>query len=355
MEISSTVSVSLLPLPPHQRQKLLTNGFNTVVDLWRTTPIELSKETQLTHEEALTILRLVDSRHGDGVLSVGKSAAVLLNEERVRLPIVTFCSELDALLGGGVATAEITEFCGVPGVGKTQLAMQLSVDIQLPELFGGLAGEAVYVDTEGSFMVERCLNLADAAVKHVQALGRSQGSDEAATAAAAFTRDSIMDGIHYFRACDVSEQISVIETLAEYVRKHPRIKLVVFDSIAFHFRQDFADMAARTRLLGQISQELMRVANTYEIAVVTVNQVTTKIAEFQTQGCKTGRTTKSKLVPALGDTFSHTCTTRVILFWKDSRRFAHLFKSPRLCQQTCPFSITIDGIRSARANVTVTL
>jgi RAD51-like protein 2 len=42
-----------------------------------------------------------------------------------------------------------TEFCGVPGVGKTQLGIQLCVDVQLPECYSGAAGEAVYIDTEG--------------------------------------------------------------------------------------------------------------------------------------------------------------------------------------------------------------
>ena len=31
--------------------------------------------------------------------------------------------------------------------------MQLAVDVQIPELFGGNGAEAVYIDTEGSFSV----------------------------------------------------------------------------------------------------------------------------------------------------------------------------------------------------------
>lgn len=38
----------------------------------------------------------------------------------------------------------------MPGVGKTQLGIQLCVDVQLPECYSGAAGEAVYIDTEGS-------------------------------------------------------------------------------------------------------------------------------------------------------------------------------------------------------------
>ena len=57
------------------------------------------------------------------------------------------------MLGGGVHLGEMIEFCGVPGIGKTQIAMQLCVDVQIPEAFQGVGGEAIYIDTEGSFMV----------------------------------------------------------------------------------------------------------------------------------------------------------------------------------------------------------
>lgn len=50
-----------------------------------------------------------------------KSASNILREEQARRVITTGATELDALLGGGVAPQEVTEFCGVPGIGKTQL------------------------------------------------------------------------------------------------------------------------------------------------------------------------------------------------------------------------------------------
>ena len=48
-----------------------------------------------------------------------------------------------------MSTDQVTEFCGVPGVGKTQLGIQLAVDVQIPVPCGGLGGRAVYIDTEG--------------------------------------------------------------------------------------------------------------------------------------------------------------------------------------------------------------
>lgn len=46
-----------------------------------------------------------------------------------------------------------------------------------------------------------------------------------------------------------------------------QVKLIVIDSITFHFRQDFQDMAQRTRILAQMAQNLMRCAENRELAV----------------------------------------------------------------------------------------
>ena len=42
--------------------------------------------------------------------------------------------------------------------------MQLCVNTQIPELLGGLEGQAVYIDTEGSFMSKRIIEIASATI-----------------------------------------------------------------------------------------------------------------------------------------------------------------------------------------------
>jgi len=49
-----------------------------------------------------------------------KSAYDLLQIEEAETPIVTFCAALDEMVGGGIPVGKITEFCGAPGMGKTQ-------------------------------------------------------------------------------------------------------------------------------------------------------------------------------------------------------------------------------------------
>lgn len=52
--------------------------------------------------------------------------------------------------------------------------MQLAVDVQIPECFGGVAGEAVFIDTEGSFMVDRVVDIAAACVQHCHLIAEAQ-------------------------------------------------------------------------------------------------------------------------------------------------------------------------------------
>lgn len=59
--------------------------------------------------------------------------------------------------------------------------------------------------------------------------------------------------------------------------------MIVVDSVTFHFRQDFDDMALRTRVLSGMALKLMNLAKRFSLAVVLLNQVTTKHTEASFQ------------------------------------------------------------------------
>ena len=68
------------------------------------------------------MLQLAAPAAGPTALLCGAlSARELYERERSSRRIITFCPELDGILGGGVAAGQITEFCGPPGIGKTQV------------------------------------------------------------------------------------------------------------------------------------------------------------------------------------------------------------------------------------------
>ncbi|XP_014786211.1 DNA repair protein RAD51 homolog 3 isoform X3 [Octopus bimaculoides] len=302
-----------------------------------------SPNLEIRHEEAMEILNCI---HKNGaplktVTSGGNtvSAFDLLLKEQNLQNIVTFSEKLDSMLSGGIPLGKITEFCGAPGIGKTQMCMQLAVDVQIPECFGGVEGEAIYIDTEGSFIVERLQDIAEVTVRHCQNLNTE--GDTPVT----FTTDQVLNGIHYFRCRDYVELLAIIHLLSELIKDRPKVKLVIIDSIAFHFRHDFEDIRLRTCLLTTIAQSLIQIANKHTLAVVLTNQMTTRINNNSSSSYMNISDTTQNMVPALGESWAHISTIRIILYWKDNQRKALLYKSPEHKEDVVSFQITMGGIR----------
>lgn len=113
----------------------------------------------------------------NGLLLDTKSALEILEQEQMNSPILTMSKSIDTLLDGGIPLSKVTEIAGIAGVGKTQIwyvinvfelccdafghykftvfSLQLCVSVQMPELCGGLQGQAIFIDTEGSFNISR--------------------------------------------------------------------------------------------------------------------------------------------------------------------------------------------------------
>ena len=337
----SSYSLNALPLSPTARAKLQNFGFHSVQDVLRhhSLPVQLVKSVpSLTLDEAQDVLKACRTGLDGFALSGAKSASELLKKERERIPLVTFCANMDAILGGGVQTGEITEFCGAPGVGKTQIGMQLAVSVQLPNKFSGNEGECIYVDTEGSFTCDRCEDMANGTRRYLERWMRGMGCSEVERKEfeecleKRFSVDMILKRIHVFRCHEVTELLACLDHVPEFVKEHPKVKLVVIDSIAFHFRQDFDDMALRASILAKTTNNLMSLAKKYDLAVVTINQATTKPG--------------GRLAPALGESYAHAATTRVALSWgQEGNRIAYVAKSPRLANRKGVYTITGDGVR----------
>ncbi|KAL9981947.1 hypothetical protein ACROYT_G010715 [Oculina patagonica] len=324
-----------------------------------------AENLRIDREEALKIIQTVrnsndSSRSSNKKLTANgdnpsnsipgsKNAYDLLQQEQSSGSIVTFCEKFDDMLGGGVPVGKITEFCGAPGIGKTQIGMQLAVDVQIPDEFGGLNGEAIYIDTEGSFIVERVVDIAEAALKHMTHVIQSSDADETERdlqneALKKFQVKSILSKIYVFRCHDYMQLIALSHVLPDFLIEHSKVKLIVVDSIAFHFRHDFDDLALRTRLLNGLAQSFIKMACERQLAVVFMNQMTTRV--------KTTQLGQSHLIPALGESWGHASTIRIVLYWEDSQRFANLYKSPSRQEMTVPFQITADGVRDCFTNCT---
>jgi RAD51-like protein 2 len=117
----------------------------------------------------------------------------------------------------------------VPGIGKTQLAIQLAVDVQIPEAFQGVGGEAIYIDTEGSFMVERALQMGASVMKHLSSIAKHHARPAQVEAAAALAGlgdggRAFLRGVHVMRCHDQAELLATVHHLPALLQQHPKGK-----------------------------------------------------------------------------------------------------------------------------------
>lgn len=210
-------------------------------------------------------------------------------------------------------------------------------------------------DTEGSVMPARVAEIAQATVEYLKSIADTE--DKLADLESC-TVESVLAGIEYYRVHDHIEQIALVMQLPDLIEEHNQanpsspVRLVVIDSIAFHFRtlsgttftlwsrhvnldsqSPLTDMAQRTRLLTSIANQLMSLAIKFDLAVVLTNQVTVRGG--------------AGIVPALGETWSHNATVRVLLERasdSNSRR-AKLIKSNSHEPGIAHYEIKPEGIR----------
>ncbi|KAL3856757.1 hypothetical protein ACJMK2_011478 [Sinanodonta woodiana] len=329
------------PLAPNHKLKLSAAGFQTIQDLKGIKPAELCKDTGLSLDDSEGVLNTVnvaEKMHWKSGGRCGLSALDMLHEEQSLPGIITFSERVDRMLGAGVPLCKVTELCGEPGVGKTQFCLQLAVGVQIPEVFGGLHGEAVYIDTEGSFITERLVDIIAATVRHCEHISQKEHNEEFVEHLKSLTVEHLLTGIHYHRCHDYIQLLAIVHLLPAFLKNHPKVKLVVIDSLAAPFQHDFEDFSLRTRILTSVAQNLVKMAAEFKISVVLTNKMTTKLNS-------SGGDSGAHLVPALGESWGHACTVRVILHWEGNQRMAWLYKSPSQTETTVPYQITTGGIR----------
>ena len=295
-------------------EKLRESGFTDLMELAVASPSDVAEAAEIGKATAEKIIGEA-RRHAD----VGQfESGTTLLERRKKLGRVTTNSKaLDELLGGGVETQAITEFSGEFGTGKTQLAHQIAVDIQLPPEQGGLSSEVVYIDTESTFRPERIVDMA-----------KGVGIDPT----------EALSKIHVARAYNSSHQMLLVQKAQELAREKP-IRLLVVDSLTAHFRAEYlgrGELAPRQQLLNKHLHELLRFGDAYNAAIVVTNQVSVR------PDVLFGDPTR----PIGGNIVAHAATYRIYLRKsKPPRRIARLIDSPNLPEGEAVFSLTTEGIR----------
>jgi len=307
---------SLEDLPgvgPKAAEKLTQAGYRDFMSIATASAGEIASTCEIGE---VTAQKIIDAARAE--LKMGFETADEILKKRIKIKKLTTGSKaLDALLGGGIETNAISEAHGSFGSGKSQLAMQLAVNVQLPENMGGLNGTCVFVDTESTFRPERIVELAKALE---------------------LNPDNILKNIFVGRAFNSDHQILLAEKVKDVV-KEKNVKLLVIDSITSQFRSDYTgrgELAPRQQKLNRHLHALQRMADTYNIAVFVTNQVMAR------PDILFGDPT----TPIGGHVLGHAAMFRLYLRKsKQEKRIARLIDSPYLPEGEAVFKVVTEGVR----------
>lgn len=294
-------------------EKLKESGFTDLMGIAASSAGVLSAAAGIGDDTASKIIAEARKR-----LKMGfETATVALKKRQLIGKITTGSKALDALLGGGVETQAITEMHGAFGSGKSQLALQLAVNVQLPKEKGGLGGQAVFIDTEGTFRPERIQQMA-------QGLGLEP--------------QKVLENIYVAKAYNSDHQVLLAEKSEEILKKGT-VKLIIVDSITSAFRADYTGrgtLADRQQKLNKHLHQLQRLADVYNLAIYLTNQVMSR------PDVLFGDPT----APIGGHILGHQATYRVYLRKsKGEKRIARLIDSPSLPEGETVFRVLTEGIR----------
>jgi len=300
---------------PATANKLKSAGFTTSEAIAVTPPKDIAEKTGIGFNTVLNIVSVAREKLGVDFIT----AEDLWKKRQNMLRCSTGSNNLNELLGGGLETQAMTELIGEYGVGKTQISLTLCVMVQLSVEQGGLNGNAVYIDTEGTFIPERVFQIAE-----------SLGLDPHET----------LGNIFLARAYNSSHQCLLTEHLFKFCPEN-NVKLVVVDSMIGHFRGEYVgreNLSERQQKLNSQLHKLLRLTEAYNLAVVITNQVQANPTAFFGDPNR----------PAGGNVMAHASTHRVYLRkGGKGTRLATVIDSPYLPENKTRFKITEKGVEDA--------
>ncbi len=293
-------------------KKLHKAGLVTLESIAVTPPREIVELTGMGVDTAIKVNTLARLQVDPGFVS----ASDLLETRKHMMKCRTGCSEFDRIMGGGIETGVITEFIGEFGSGKTQICYTLSVLAQRPTEEGGLGGRVCVIDTEGTFLPERIVQIAQA-----------RGYDP----------QEILSNVLIARAYNSDHQIMLVKNLPQVCQEHD-VKLVIVDSMIGHFRGEYigrGTLAERQQKIGGVLGNLLRVAEAFNLSVVLTNQVQAKPDQAYGDPNR----------PTGGHVMAHACTHRVYLRkGRQNTRLVQVIDSPYLPEEKIRIAVTEAGI-----------
>ena len=312
-ETTKELTVSDLPgVGPSTAEKLAAAGIDSLLAIAVSTIGQLSDLAGVS--EAVARKMIQASRD---MMDMGfETADTILEKRKDVTKIKTGSESFDDVMGGGFESGAITELFGEFGSGKTQVAHQLAVNVQLPTDNNPEGFKVIYVDTENTFRPERIIQMAQRA---------------------GIEPEKALKNIKIARAYNSDHQMLLCEK-AEDLMKSGEYKLLVVDSLTAHFRAEFigrGTLSERQQKLNKHMHQLLKIADMYNCAVIVTNQVMAK------PNVMFGDPTQA----IGGHVVGHSSTFRVYLRkGKKGSRVAKLVDSPNLPENECMFYVNTSGL-----------
>ncbi len=298
---------------PAIAEKLKESGFGAIEAIAVASPNQMAAETAIGEATCSKIIQSAREKMNIGF----QSAAQVLEKRKHRAVFTTGCTQLDGIFNGGCETKAIFEVYGEFRTGKTQIAHQLCVTVQLPKDKGGLEAGALYIDAEGTFRPERLMQIAE---KYPE-----------------LNPEQVLDNVMYARAYNSDHQTIIIDKIPS-IAKEKNIKLVIVDSLISHFRAEYVGrgtLSERQQKLNRFVHKLLKLAEAHNLCVYMTNQV------MASPGLFFGDPT----TPVGGHVVAHASTYRVyVRKSKGNKRVARLVDSPCLPEGEAVFEINENGI-----------
>ena len=310
---------------PATAQKLMDAGFTTIEAIAVASPAELGTSADIGESTAAKIILAARQSADIGGFETGD---LVFERRKLVGKLSTGCMEFDEMMGGGIESQAITEMYGEFGSGKTQVAHQLAVNVQLAREQGGLGGSVIIIDTENTFRPERIEQM-------VAGLSEKYGVE--------YDYEEFLKNIHVARAYNSNHQILLVDSAMELANElkntdHP-VRLLIVDSLTAHFRAEYigrGTLADRQQKLNKHLHGLQRFGDLCNAVVLVTNQVMSKPDAFF------GDPTK----PIGGHILGHTSTFRLYLRKsKGDKRIVKLVDSPNLPDGEAIISVTTPGLQ----------
>ena len=152
-------------------------------------------------------------------------------------------SPLDELLDGGIEKRTITQVYGPPGVGKTNICLNIAIGVAKK------GKKVVYIDTEGGISVDRIRQISGDDLPY-----------------------PVAKNIIVFEPTSFKEQEEDLGLIESWISSNSaEVELIILDSAVALFRVE--DDKSRSHFLGKQMQVLSALAINYDLAVLVTNQI----------------------------------------------------------------------------------